>query len=176
MGLMRDINWRAAASGVVIAATIIAGYIVSRDMKQSAEDDYESRLPVEKVVIELQSGGLHTFDLEIASRPVDIETGLMFRKQMDKDRGMLFLLGKEPRVTSFWMKNTYIPLDMLFVAQDGKIVNIYRNAQPHSLTSIPSGAPVTGVIELNAGRADETGIRFGDRVLHGYFLQPAGGN
>lgn len=133
------------------------------------DDYYKSGLPIEKAVVMKQNGGQHRFTLEIAAKPIDIEIGLMHRKYMPKDHGMMFQLGKVPRHISFWMKNTLIPLDMLFVGADGSIVNIHHNATPLSLTGIPSQMPVTAVIELNGGRAEEAGIKIGDRVLHPYF-------
>jgi len=151
-----------------LMAAIVFACLAYSYLKQ--DDDYfKSGLPIDKTVVMKQSGGHHTFKLEIASRPIDVEIGLMHRKYMPKDHGMLFQLGKDPRVISFWMKNTLIPLDMLFVGPDGTIVNIHHNATPKSLTSVPSQLPVTAVIELNGGRADETGIKIGDRVLHAYF-------
>lgn len=145
-------------------ATIIGGYIATLDANPPP-----SGLPVEKITVRFASGGTHDFKVEVASKPIDLEMGLMFRSEMDKDAGMLFETGTPAREMAFWMKNTLIPLDMLFVAADGKIVNIHRNAVPKDLTSIPSGGPVTGVIELNGGRADQVGIHIGDTVLHPYF-------
>jgi len=142
----------------------LAYYSLGRD-----DDYYQSGLPIEKAVVMKQDGGQHAFKLEIAAKPIDIEIGLMHRKYMPKNHGMMFQLGKTPRHISFWMKNTLIPLDMLFVAADGSIANIHHNAVPQSLTGIPSQMPVTAVIEINGGRAAETGIKIGDRVLHPYF-------
>ena len=128
-----------------------------------------SGLPVQQLVIEKASGGSHSFTVEIAEKPVDIQVGLMYRETMPKDHGMLFILGKEPRDISFWMKNTVIPLDMLFVERDGRIAKVHPMAQPRSLTGIPSETPVLAVIELNGGRAAELGIKSGDKVIHPYF-------
>lgn len=142
----------------------LASYYLGAD-----DDYYKSGLPIQKAVVMKQDGSAHTFKLEIAAKPIDIEIGLMHRKYMPKNHGMMFQLGQTPRHISFWMKNTLIPLDMLFVAADGSIVNIHHNAVPQSLTGIPSQMPVTAVIEINGGRAEETGIKIGDRVLHPYF-------
>ena len=174
MGFFRDMDWKVVLSGFIVIATMVAGYIVTpaKDAPQPDEVDYQSKLPIERVVIEKQNGGLHTFSLEIAHKPVDIQMGLMFRKEMDKDHGMLFLMGSQPNVVSFWMKNTPLPLDMLFIARDGKIAHIHKNATPLSETPISSQVPVTGVIELNAGRADATGLKVGDTVRYNYFMQP----
>lgn len=173
MDFFKDIDWRVTLSGVIVIATMVAGYLVTpKDADLPGENDHQSKLPIERVVIEKQGGGVATFNLEIAHKPVDIQMGLMFREKMGKDHGMLFLMGTEPREVSFWMKNTYIPLDMLFIGRDGTIVHIHRNAEPHSEKHIPSRLPVTGVIELNAGRTDEAGLKVGDRVLYNYFMQP----
>lgn len=120
-------------------------------------------------MIETQSGKKHIFFVEIAERGVDTEIGLMHRQSLPLDQGMMFLLGREPVATAFWMKNTLIPLDMLFVGAAGIIMHIHANAEPQSLESISSGYPVTAVIEINGGLAVEKGIRAGDRVLHPYF-------
>ncbi|MDE1153840.1 MAG: DUF192 domain-containing protein [Micavibrio sp.] len=156
----------------VCAAVIIGGYMVSGDGEQAGAA-VSSKLPIETVIFDMQSGHKETFDVEVASKPVDLEIGLMFRSSMPKGHGMLFEMGTPAKPTSFWMKNTLIPLDIIYIGADGGIVNIHHNAVPKDLTSIPSGAPVTGVIELNGGRADEIGLRVGDRVLHPYFSQAA---
>ena len=106
--------------------------------------------------------GPHRFAVEVADTSATRERGLMFRRRLGANRGMLFAFGA-PQKVSFWMKNTLIPLDMLFVA-DGTIVSIARNAAPLSETPIPSGAPVTDVVELRGGRAAEIGAAPGDQV------------
>jgi uncharacterized membrane protein (UPF0127 family) len=101
--------------------------------------------------------------LEIANTPSEREKGLMFRKSMDEDRGMLFIFPVE-RQQSFWMKNTYIPLDMIFVSSQFEVVGIVENATPFSeeRRSVPGVSQF--VIELNGGRAKELGIEAGDKV------------
>jgi len=118
-------------------------------------------LPTESLEITTASGP-HRFAVEIAATAAARERGLMFRRRLAANRGMLFEFGP-PQQVSFWMKNTLIPLDMLFV-DSGRIVAIARNATPLSETPIPSGAPVTDVIELRGGRAAEIGAAPGDRV------------
>jgi len=155
---------------VLMVIVLLCGAALAYDVfGADEEDEYKSGLPVEKVVVMKQDGGKQVFKLEIAAKPIDIQIGLMHRKSMPPNHGMMFQMGKTPRHVSFWMKNTLIPLDMLFVAADGSIINIHHNATPLSLTGIPSQGPITAVIELNGGRAEETGIRIGDRVLHPYF-------
>ena len=121
----------------------------------------------EKLTI-VSNGTEHTFDVEIANEPVSREIGLMFRTKMEPDHGMLFEMDKN-EVVHFWMKNTLIPLDMLFVAGDGTIQVIHPNAIPQDLTGISSEVPVTGVIELIGGRAQALGIKPGDKVVHPFF-------
>jgi uncharacterized membrane protein (UPF0127 family) len=132
---------------------------------------FEKTRVTEKTDIVTAAGKTVTLELEIAKTPVDIQIGLMFRREMAEDHGMLFQLSREPQPTAFWMKNTYIPLDMLFVAKNGEIVNVHRNAQPLSTVSIPSLKPVTGVIEINGGMADKLGIDVGDTVKHPFFAR-----
>ncbi len=88
----------------------------------------------------------------------------MFRKQMAADAGMIFPQESD-RTMSFWMKNTYIPLDMLFVESDGRISHIVPDAKPLSETNIPSGGPIRAVVELNGGVAARLGIHVGDKVV-----------
>ena len=96
------------------------------------------------------------------------ERGLMNRRSLARDRGMLFDFHKEAPVY-FWMKNTFIPLDMIFVAHDGRVVSVKHDAKPMDETIIPSGAPAQGVIEVIAGVADAIGVKPGDAVRHPMF-------
>lgn len=128
----------------------------------------KAELKIEKLEIVGKDGKKHDFDIEIAATPVDREVGLMFRDKMPPDHGMLFEMDKT-EITNFWMKNTLIPLDMLFVAPDGTIKTIHQNAVPKDLTAISSEVPVNGVIELNGGRVQALGIAVGDKVVHPFF-------
>ena len=114
------------------------------------------------------SNGAHAFTVELADEPDEIRTGLMFRESMDPDAGMLFDFG-QPREASMWMKNTLIPLDMLFMDPAGKFIAIARNTVPGSLRTVTPGVPVKAVLELNGGRAAELGIEPGDEVRHPIF-------
>jgi uncharacterized membrane protein (UPF0127 family) len=113
-------------------------------------------------------GGVRRFTVEIADTDRTRERGLMFRKHLAPDQGMLFDF-KTPQPVAFWMKNTLIPLDMLFIAPDGRVVSIARNATPMSETPIPSGGDVLGVLEIRGGRAAEIGAEPGDRVQERIF-------
>jgi len=112
--------------------------------------------------------GPHRFTVEVAETPGQMEQGLMFRKTMAPDAGMLFDY-KTPTLATMWMRNTLIPLDMLFVDAQGRIVNIQERAVPQSLDVIAAAAPVRAVIELNGGTAARLGIAPGDRVQHPIF-------
>ena len=118
--------------------------------------------PVVPLVVHA-GGSAYKFEVELATTPAEREKGLMFRKTMGANAGMLFLYPDEEAV-SFWMKNTLIPLDMLFLKADGRIVHIAHDAKPLDETPIPSGEPVRAVLELNGGTAAALGIKEGDRV------------
>jgi len=112
--------------------------------------------------------GPHKFTIELATTPEQMAQGLMFRQSLAPDAGMLFDY-QRPSMATMWMKNTLIPLDMLFVDAKGNIVNIHERAVPQSLETIAAAAPVRAVIELNGGTAARLGIRPGDRVIYPIF-------
>lgn len=113
-------------------------------------------------------GGPRFFQVEVADSPAERSRGLMFRPRMEEGHGMLFDFGKEQRV-SFWMKNTLIPLDMIFIDSAGEITHIHPNAVPRDLTGIPSNGPVQAVLEINGGLARLLEIQVGDTVRHPVF-------
>ena len=114
------------------------------------------------------ASGDHRFTVEVMRTRDQLERGLMFRRQMAPDRGMLFDFGS-PQPVSMWMKNTYLPLDMVFIAADGRVVSVKRDAEPMSEAIIPSGGNVLGVLELNAGTAARIGLQPGDHVADPMF-------
>jgi uncharacterized membrane protein (UPF0127 family) len=116
------------------------------------------------LIIATSKGDQH-FTVEMALTPAQHEQGLMFRRSMAPDAGMLFVF-PEVRPIGFWMKNTLIPLDMLFIADDGVIASIHERAVPLSEANIPSNAPVKAVLELNGGTVARLGIELGDVVHH----------
>jgi uncharacterized membrane protein (UPF0127 family) len=119
--------------------------------------------------LELVTGrGVVRFQVEIAATEAEQRKGLMFRKSLAPDRGMLFVY-KRPRRAAFWMKNTLIPLDILYIGPDGRILSMVRNARPLDETPLPSGGPVLGVLEIAGGRAGQLGVLPGDRVRHRIF-------
>lgn len=107
--------------------------------------------------------GIHRFAVEVARTPEEQATGLMHRQSLAPDRGMLFPYDP-PQPASFWMKNTLIPLDIIFIRADRTIARIAANTVPLSLDPVPSLEPVVAVLEIAGGRAAELGIREGDRV------------
>ncbi len=122
----------------------------------------------EPLAIVLQGGQRQGFQVEVARNDADRAQGLMFRRSMPADRGMLFDFGRVEPV-AMWMQNTYLSLDMLFIRPDGTIARIAANTEPLSTRTIPSGEPILAVLELNAGTAARLGIRAGDRVEHPLF-------
>lgn len=110
------------------------------------------------------------FFVEIADTEAERQKGMMFRKEAPPDRGMLFDM-KQVAEAAFWMKNTLIPLDIIYIRPDGTILSIARNTTPLSEAPIPSGGPILGVLELAGGRAEEIGAMPGDKVEHRMFRQ-----
>ena len=122
---------------------------------------------LEKLTIATASGQ-KSFDVEVMRTDAEREKGLMFRNYLPADRGMLFDFGAEKPVM-MWMKDTPLPLDMIFIRTNGTIARIEANTEPYSLTVLSSGEPVIGVLEINAGIAEKLGIRAGDKVIHPLF-------
>ena len=122
----------------------------------------------EALTIVTRDGQRHLFQVEVAGNNAERAQGLMYRRSMAADRGMLFDFERVEPV-SMWMQNTYLSLDMLFVRPDGTIARIAANTEPLSTRTIPSGEPVLAVLELNAGTAARLGIRAGDRIEHPLF-------
>ncbi len=112
--------------------------------------------------------GPKRFNVEVMRDDAGRSRGLMFRRHMAADHGMLFDFEREEPVT-MWMKNTYLPLDMVFIRPDGTISRIAADTEPLSTAIIPSGSPVSAVLELNAGTAAKLGIQAGDRIEHPLF-------
>ncbi|KHK93631.1 hypothetical protein LK12_01545 [Novosphingobium malaysiense] len=121
-----------------------------------------SGLPVVPLTV-TSDGKAHTFQVEVARTEAEQAKGLMFRTEMGSDEGMIFP-EDPPRRAAFWMRNTVIPLDIIFIGTDHRILNIAANAVPYDETPLPSTGVAAGVLELNGGRAAELGIKPGDKV------------
>jgi uncharacterized protein len=122
-----------------------------------------------ELTIETMAGPRH-FTVEEARTPQQMAQGLMYRRALPADAGMLFEY-EHPQLVAFWMKNTLIPLDMVFIAADGTVADIHERAVPLSLDPIGSDQPVLAVLELNGGTVSRLGIKRGDRVQHPLFAK-----
>lgn len=119
--------------------------------------------------LKIKSGDkTHTFQVEVARDEATMAKGLMFRESLASNAGMLFEF-QDNTERHFWMRNTLIPLDILFIQQDGTIHHIHPQAQPHDETVISSQGPVRGALEIPGGEAAKRGIQPGDKVLHPFF-------
>ena len=123
---------------------------------------------VEPICLELAGGAVQRYEVELAATPGARAKGLMFRRELAPRAGMLFDFGRD-EVASMWMKNTFIPLDMVFADRNGVVRRIVRNARPRSLDTISSRTPVRAVLELNGGEAERIGLAAGDRLRHPVF-------
>ena len=141
--------------------------LASPALSQTSKDDVvDFGAPVPLTVVSADSS--HTFQIERAISLDQQARGMMFRESMDPDSGMLFEFD-EPKIATIWMKNTPLPLDIIFVRSNGKILKIEHMAQPYKLRSASSEAIVAAVLELQGGRSKELGIMPGDLVRHEFF-------
>lgn len=114
------------------------------------------------------SSGRHAITVEVAETEQERSTGLMFRRTLGDDEGMIFLYPQDEQI-SMWMKNTYLPLDMIFVRANGAIHRIEENTEPFSESTIGSNGKVRAVIEMKAGSAERLGLKPGDKVEYPAF-------
>lgn len=128
----------------------------------------QPELPKEKLVIVSHGDQQHVFNVEVAKTPQQETVGLMYRTAVPPDGGMLFDWG-QPRESQMWMRNTLVPLDMVFINEDGTIRSIAENTVPESLAIIDSRGPVRATLELAGGTTEKLDIRVGDKVLHRIF-------
>ncbi len=152
------------------ALVLAAGLLASCSAPPPPKPTDDPRNPVGEfsdLVVET-STGKHHFQVELADTPEARSLGLMYRSHLDPDKGMLFDFGP-PDPVSFWMKNTLIPLDIIFIGADGRVVNVAADAIPGDLTPIDSDGAVTGVLEINGGEAAKLDIEPGDIVRHRMF-------
>jgi len=148
-------------------AFLVAAVLLLPGIAVSPAQDKAQTLPLSD--LEIASGsGVHFFRVELARTPDEQATGLMFRKELPEGHGMLFDFGRD-REISMWMKNTYVPLDMIFIRSDGRILSIARDTVPHSLRPINSGGAARAVLEVVAGTSRRLGLAPGDRVVHPVF-------
>ena len=150
---------------LLLAYIAVASLTLFAGARTEAQDT--ARLRVEPVTVEAR-GAKEIFKAEIADTPELRQKGLMFRKELAADEGMLFDFGA-PRPVHMWMKNTYISLDMIFIRKDGTVIAIGANTEPLSEAVIGVEEPVKGVLEVAAGTAARLGLKPGDRVYHSIF-------
>ena len=151
----------------------IALLVACSGANKATDNDAQSAATAITIPVVVRSAKeMHRFDVEVARTELEQEKGLMFRKELGADTGMLFPMNP-PRTASFWMKDTLIPLDMLFIHTDGTIAFIKANAEPYSRIPVSAGIPVAAVLELRGGRAGELGIAEGDRLSWGGCAVPA---
>jgi uncharacterized membrane protein (UPF0127 family) len=148
-------------------AAFAAALLAVAACAQSETEGGEARVRTERLTIETRNGPVR-FDVEVADDDEERTRGLMFRESLADDQGMLFDF-PEPTYLSFWMYNTAISLDIIFIGEDGRILNIADHTTPYSEAPIPAAGLTRGVLEIRAGRAEELGIRPGDRVRHRIF-------
>ncbi len=147
---------------------LMLGFLAAPAAAQPGIDRPQPRLRTEPLVIVTRTGARHRFTVEMAVAPDEQMIGLMFRPSVAPDEGMLFDWGT-PRESSMWMRNTITSLDMLFIAEGGRIHRVAERAVPLSLDTIASRGPVRATLELAAGTAERLDIRVGDRALHRIF-------
>lgn len=152
---------------------ILAPVLVALAAVVPASGCARAELPLEtfeqdSLSIRTADGKAHRFQVELARSPAQQAQGLMYRRTLAEDAGMLFLY-ETARPAVMWMKNTLIPLDMLFIARDGRIVSIVERTVPRSLETIVSDQSVSAVLEVRGGTVARLGIGLGDRVVHPAF-------
>jgi uncharacterized membrane protein (UPF0127 family) len=157
-GVMLVVNRLINAFFAILTILLLSGSV------ESAEKFGRSSLSI------VTDSGTRKFNVEVASTPEQRALGLQGRTKMPPGTGMLFDFRSVQMVT-MWMKNTYIPLDMIFIAADGTILTIVEKTVPHSLMHISSGKPVRGVLEVRTGTTNVLGIRVGDSVVHDIFIR-----
>lgn len=155
----------------IAAALAVCLSLLPAACAESAPKADETPPPVTFATAPLEivtSTGTHVFTVEVAETPQQRERGLMYRTEMAPDAGMIFDYHRDLQI-SMWMKNTVLPLDMLFITADGSVFDVVKGAVPYSLEIIASGGPVRAVLELNAGTVDRLSIRRGDVVRYAAF-------
>jgi len=158
-------NWLTAGVMCAVAAVIVAATAFFYSGQPSAADGRAMILPVDPApLIAVTKKGERSFSIEVADTEAEREAGLMFREDMAANHGMLFVF-EQARDVDFWMKNTPMPLDLIFVGQDGRIRAI-KQGEPQSEAILSPGEPVRFVLELKAGTAARDGITDGDLLRH----------
>jgi uncharacterized membrane protein (UPF0127 family) len=159
----------AAALALVSTSSALAAQPAAASARACTEGQAILK-PLQPLAIVTEKGRF-AFHVENADTGQRRETGLMCRTSLAADRGMLFDFRQPTDDVAFWMKNTLIPLDIVFIRPDGRVLSIARNARPLDLTPLPAGGQIRGVLEIAGGRAAQIGLMPGDKVLHRIFPQ-----
>ena len=164
---MRNQSWRIAPPAARMAAGLLltmAVLLAASRMSRAQSMQIESLAHFPRTTLTIKAHGhADRFDIWIADTAARQEQGLMFVRDLPPSEGMLFPQGS-PQVAHFWMKNTYIPLDMVFVGEAGRVAKIIASAQPFSLGILSSDVPVIAVLEIRGGEAAQLGLKVGDQV------------
>lgn len=152
-------------SGSITTARAAGEPVYSPDAPASFKPE---TFPRDEIIIRKADGEELRIIADLAVTPSQLEKGLMYRSELGDDQGMLFIFNSE-RNPYFWMKNTLIPLDMIFIAGDGKIHHIHHNAKPQDTTRIKAEYDSLAILEMAGGAADRLGIREGDTVVYSVF-------
>ena len=175
---MINVRWDRVLGIVVLMIILAVTVSCSSQVEEKEDDSYYTTGRIrqnidakdlgDEVIVQIttNSGEIVDIDAEVVKTRADIEKGLMFREHMDEDRGMLFIFG-DVKKRYFWMKNTLIPLDMIFISEEQEIASIQKNAVPckaDPYTVYPSNESAKYVLEVNSGITSELGISVGDSV------------
>lgn len=149
---------------------VVSSFEIFSSCKENAKKSIETTAPsftkeATLTFVAAKGDTLAVFDIEIAKSSYERQTGLMYRKAMEKNQGMLFIYTDERPRYGFYMKNTYIPLDLIYIDAKNRIVDFNVNAEPLNETPLPSEAPAKYVLEVNAGTVKNLGLELGDSVV-----------
>ncbi len=158
--------WTALACAAALTPLAAQAQDIPRQSPNACKGQAEIR-PLQPLQV-ITPRGRTSFQVEFADSPLERQYGLMCRRSLAADRGMLFDF-QRPQPLAFWMRNTLIPLDIIYIAQDGRVVSVVANARPLDETPLPSNGPARAVLELPAGRAAQLGLLPGDRISHRIF-------
>ena len=148
----------------IAAAALVLGACSQQTRSQNVQVEDPAQSGLRQVPLTIRTaGGERRFTVEVAGTPEQQARGLMYRQSLADDRGMVFPYDP-PQAVGFWMKNTLIPLDIIFIRADGRIARISANTTPHSLEPVTSGEPIASVLEIRGGLAAELGVAVGDQV------------
>lgn len=173
--MLKNIRSSKAVIGVIMALGLLA-FIFSqvytgkpssgriKTDKNTVDKSLLFKKEGELVIIRNDTDTISQIDIEYANNPYKIERGLMYRKEMQINQGMLFIMPIE-KMQSFWMKNTFLPLDIIFIDGNGIIGSVQKNTEPFSMASLPSELPAKYVLEVNAGFWDKFGLEKGDKIV-----------